>query len=118
MEATDMTPGSEYIYKPDDDSGDTVVTLLGFVPIYADCHPNPHNRNGFLCAVEGVRGTVIMTRPKRMQRTAKDAATAIAEHITDNPPVPGEGLAAVARAMEQLREERKLPPGRGRLIDI
>lgn len=118
METTDMTPGSEYIYKPEDRSDTVTVTLLGFVPLYSDCHANPHNRNGSLCAVEDDHGTVVMARPEHLRMTAKDAAAAIVEKMADNPPVPGEGLAAADRAMEQLREERKLPPGRGRLIDI
>ena len=118
MEANDLTLGSEYIYKPRDRSDTVTVTLLGFVPLYSGCHSNPHNRNGSLCTVEDDLGTVIVVRPEQLRMTAKDAAVAIMENMTDNPPVPGEGLAAVDRAVEQLREERKLPPGPGRLINI
>ena len=114
MEANDLTPGSEYIYEP----GLGTVTLLGFVPLYSDYHANPHNRNGSICVVEDDRGTVVMACPEQLRMTAKDAAEAIMENMTDKPLVPGERLAAVDRAMEQLHEERKLPPGPGRLIDI
>ena len=118
MEANGLTLGSEYIYKPRDRSDTVTVTLLGFVPLYSDCHSNPHNRNGSLCTVEDDLGTVIVVRPEQLWMTAKDAAVAITENMTDNPTVPGERLAGVDRAMEQLHEERKLPPGPGRQITI
>lgn len=57
-------------------------------------------------------------KPADNSGTAKDAVETIMKKLVDNPSNSEDHLAAVERAMEKLREERKLPPGPGRPATI
>lgn len=125
MEANDLVLGSEYIYKPRDHSAKTVtrdgtlVTFVGFVPLYPGRHTDHHN--GFLCAVEDNCGIVRLASPeqlKPLRMTTQAAVAVITDKLTNNPPDPEDHLGAVDRAMERLHEERELPPGPGRPTTI